>query len=460
MTALVLLIALASGQEAERAWGPAAQEVPPPLATPQLSERERPNYDGRATAPPSLGESLLWVPRVALAPLYAVEKFVIYPPVAHTIKFVEREGVAKKVERALTIGDPDGGHALFLPTALISFGFRASVGAALIGSDIGPEGKSSFRVAGAYGGPNWVAFGGSWRQDIGTPLERDQSAVVLEAQYLRRPDEVFAGLGNVRSVEESRYSRSRLGVRAGVDAYTGLYDHIRTSIGFQRNDFDVGQDGVIDDPSIATLYRPDRLSGFTEGYGLLDLTLEGTADSRLARPEAGTGLAGDFAATLGTDVSGQTDSFLRLSAGASAFMDVSGTQRTLKVRQWLGSIVGFSDNKTIAFTELHTLGGVERHRGFLRESLRGESAALTTFEYSWPVWVMFDANLFAEFGGVYGPNFQDLGLDNMRGSFGIGFSAIDREVPFHANIGFGTSRFGDGISFENLQFTFGTTGLN
>ena len=73
---------------------------------------------------------------------------------------------------------------------------------------------------------------------------------------------------------------------------------------------------------------------------------------------------------------------------------------------------------------------------------------------------MFDANLFAEFGGVYGPNFQDLGLDNMRGSFGIGFSAIDREVPFHANIGFGTSRFGDGISFENLQFTFGTTGLN
>ena len=69
MTALVLLIALASGQEAERAWGPAAQEVPPPLATPQLSERERPNYDGRATAPPSLGESLLWVPRVALAPL-------------------------------------------------------------------------------------------------------------------------------------------------------------------------------------------------------------------------------------------------------------------------------------------------------------------------------------------------------------------------------------------------------
>ncbi|MFT6162346.1 MAG: hypothetical protein ACJAZO_001304, partial [Myxococcota bacterium] len=381
MTALILLIALASGQEAERAWGPAAQEAAPALSAPQLSERELPNYDGRDNAPPTLGESLLWVPRVAFAPLYAVEKFVIYPPVSHTVKFIEREGVAKKVERALTIGDPDGGHALFLPTALISFGFRASVGAALIGSDIGAKGKSSFRIAAAYGGPDWQALGGSWTQDIGTPLDRDQSAVILEARYLERPDEVFAGLGNIRAIDQSRYSRSRIGARAGIDVYTGLYDHIRTSIGFERNDFDAGDDGVIDDPSIATLYRPDRLSGFMDGYGLLDLTVEGTADSRVPRPEAGTGVAADFAMTLGTDVAGETDSFVRLSAGGSAFMDVSGTQRVLTVRQWFGSIVGFSDEKTIAFTELHTLGGVERHRGFLRESLRGESAALTTFEY-------------------------------------------------------------------------------
>lgn len=460
MTAFVLLMAVASGQETERAWGPAAQDVPAPASSPQLSERVLPNYDGRDSARPKLGESLLWVPRVALAPLYVLEKYVIYPPIAQTVKFVEREGVAKKIERALTIGDPNGGHALLMPTALVSFGFRPSVGAVLIGSDIGPQRKSSFRLGGGYGGPNWLAVHGRWTQDIGTPLERDQSAVVLQARFLLRPDEVFAGLGTIRDIEESRYTRSRLTARAGVDVYTGLYDHVRTSIGFERSDFDTGEDGIINDPSIATLYSNDQLSGFTNGYSLVDLTIEGTADSRVPRPEPGTGLTADFAGTLATDVTGQTDSFLRLSVGVTALMDVSGTQRTLSARQWFGSMVGFRDDKTIAFTELHTLGGVDRHRGFLRESLRGESVSLTTFEYSWPVWVMFDATLFAEFGNVYGPRFEDIRLGNMRGSFGIGFSAIDREVPFRANIGFGTARFNDGMSVENVQFTFGTTGLN
>lgn len=461
MSLLFLAVfALAQSTEDDRAWGPpdAATTTTAPAA-PRIGERVVPDYDGRPAAPPSLGKSLLWIPRVPLAPLYVLEKYVVYPPVRAGIRWFERAAVAKKVERALTIGDPDGAHALVLPTALFDFGFRPSIGLMLLGSDIGSRGRNSFRLNVAYGGSRWLAFGGRWEHAL-TGHDDPWSELFIGGDYLHRPDEVFAGVGADTPGVKSRYTRLRIGGRLGADLYLGLYDHIRISGGFQRNEFAPGKDEMFDDPNIAIAYDPSSLAGFDGGYGLLDLTISGIADTRLRRPQNGSGGTAGFKAVLGTDVTGDTASFARLSGSLAAHWDVTRTNRVFTLRQWASTVVDPSDRRDVAFTELVTMGGIERHRGFLRESLRGESGLLTTLEYSWPVWVWLDATLFAEVGGVYGPNNTDADLGTMRSSFGMGFNTKDRNLPLNAQIGFGTSAFKDDMRIDNFRFTVGTTGLN
>ena len=82
--------------------GEASAGSSPPLANDE--KRELPSYDGRAEEPLTLGEALLWGPRVLLFPAYALTEWGIRAPVGAVARWVEKDRVVERVSR-LVSGD-------------------------------------------------------------------------------------------------------------------------------------------------------------------------------------------------------------------------------------------------------------------------------------------------------------------------------------------------------------------
>ncbi len=109
-------------------------------------KRAVPDYDGRAEAPATAGEVLLWVPRTLLSPAYLASEFLLRRPLGLLVTEMERAGLLDGV-----FADSD---FAVLPTFVVDFGFRASGGVYVSWDDAGFEGHE-FRLRAAWGGPGW-----------------------------------------------------------------------------------------------------------------------------------------------------------------------------------------------------------------------------------------------------------------------------------------------------------------
>lgn len=89
-------------------------------------ERAVPDYDGRGNRDVDGDSWLLWIPRVVLSPLYAVNEYVLRRPLGALVRHAERERWAETVAGLFTFGEND--RNLIVPTVLYDFGLLPCVG--------------------------------------------------------------------------------------------------------------------------------------------------------------------------------------------------------------------------------------------------------------------------------------------------------------------------------------------
>ena len=88
-----------------------------------------------------------------------------------------------------------------------------------------------------------------------------------------------------------------------------------------------------------------------------------------------------------------------------------------------------------------TLGGPNDLRGFRVQEFRGYSSMFGTIEYRWPLLKWVETEIFADYGGVFGKNYQGIGATQMQPDIGFGFRLHSRD------------RF-----FVRMQFAYGFDG--
>lgn len=117
-------------------------------------KRAMPDYDGRGNAELDAEPWPIWVPRVVLAPLYAVHEYVVRRLLGALAARAERDRWPTRVLEALTFG-PDGKY-LVLPSAFYDFGLRPSAGIDLSFTDLGAAGNH-LGVHAATGGAEFLS---------------------------------------------------------------------------------------------------------------------------------------------------------------------------------------------------------------------------------------------------------------------------------------------------------------
>ncbi len=452
--ALLLWCAVAVAQDDREPWGPDADDTPPvEVEGPVTEKREAPDYDSRDVPPPA--EKLLWVPRTVLSPVYAVDRYLLYPPIRAVAIWAEKNHIPVRVVNSFTVFDDDYRLRIY-PTTLIDFGFRPSVGllAGLKGKNA-PYSVGSIQAA--YGGNGWVAF--NLRESLALTADGREgdsllsgSDVNLSVKYIDRPDHVFFGLGSATQAQRTRFSRKQIAGEIRVHGTLPAWLAGDLSVGVDQNSFGRGRSVVFDEPSIESRFDIREIPGFN-GYTLLYGDIAASLDTRDGRPAQGSGARLDLAHRMGFDLEGPYD-MTRSTGEISAFVDLSGRNHTIGLSQFAG--VAGSSGVDVPFTEQLVLGGNEHLRGFLDGRFRGNAALSSALQYNWPIWVFTDATIFAEVGGVY-DDFGSVDIGEMSSAFGTGLRTNgERETSFQALVAVGTTQFGGDIQIDTVRLVVGT----
>ncbi len=452
--------------------GAAAAEPPPPRSlsldpggsltleyegTPLESRRQAPDYDGRAAAPQG-ARGLLWIPRVLLAPVWVVSEYVIRRPLGAFATWFEKNAVSNRVVNALTFGS--SGKVGIVPTALLDFGLRPSVGVYAFINDV-PTDDDHLRLHFAWGGPRWLRFTLRERiaiNDSPSPnLAFADTRVNLEFVFERRPDHLFYGVGAVEGdARAAAYERTEISGSVGLEAVFGELDGIDVSLGLSRNRFRNGDEGVekadlgIDDLGDTSLI--DGFGGYLLGSARVALQLD-------SRPgdltERGTGFRVAPFLEAAADLGGREHTMLRYGADLGAFFDLDRRGRVLSLHQRLHFADPLGDS-TIPFTELVAMGGTQFMRGFHEGRFRGRSTFSALIQYSYPVWAFLDGYAWYSVGNAFGAHLDGFSLGALAGSFGLGLrSNGDRDGGITFAFGMGTRRFDEGFEIENYRLVFG-----
>ena len=411
--------------------------------------RQLPDYAGREERT-SVGDVLIWVPRVVLSPLYLVSEFVIRRPIGGLISFAERSQVPEALYNFFTF-TPD--HKVgIVPTFFVDFGFKPSAGLYFFWDDFLAHGND-LRVHAATWGPKWLAAGLTDRVklDAATTLQIDFSAV-------RREDYRFYGEGpSSLESDVSRYAASRIQGDVTLASKLGEKSVISLGAGVKKVSFH--------DPSgpfTATTERiaqgrfpePQELGdGYAAAFSRLRLRL----DSRRANSRTGSGVRLEAGVEQGSAFDSGPQNWLKYGGSLAGYLDLNDRGRIVTLA--LTSL--FSDRLTgqrQPFDELVQLGGSGPMPGFLAGRLFGRSAAVATLSYHWPIWVWLNGNLQASVGNVFDAHLQDFRASLLRFSAAIGIETVGvSDNPVQILFGLGTETFDSGAKLNAVRLVFGTT---
>lgn len=414
-------------------------------------KRKLPDYDGRGGEPVTVGDVLLWVPRVLLAPPYLVTEYVIRRPLGAAIAGAERAGWPAALYDFFTFG-PDH-NAGFAPTGFIDFGFRPSVGLMAFWNDAFARGND-MRTQFGFWGEDWLA--GSLSDRI--YFSCDPADVVdLGVSALRRPDYAYFGIGpSTRQSDLVRYGSDRLEARASVDKKWWRLSTVHGGITARKVEFHRGlllNDAVLDDVVARGAITPPP--GYPEGYTMVKSDISVTFDSREPRPASPSGARLELHGSHSADVRAH-GGWVGYGGSAGAFFDVNGRSRVVS----LSGTVHFVDplgSEPVPFTELAVLGGFGPMRGFYPGRLVGRSAAVAELGYRWPIWIWLDGAMRFEVGNVFGEHMQDFDLGLLRMSAAIGVeSAGLADNPLEILFGFGSETFDSGTKIDSLRLVVGS----
>jgi hypothetical protein len=416
-------------------------------------KREVPDYDGREEET-TAGEVLLWIPRIALSPLYLVSEYVVRRPIGFLLTEAERSQVPEYLYNLFTWG-PDHSAGL-IPIAFTDFGFDPSVGLYFFWNDAIIK-HHDLRLRASTWGVDWLAarLTSRWHL-VGVS---DDTDLVVEAAAVNRPDYVFYGLGP-RSFERdiSRYSALTQDVTLKLDHGFWRASRFTSTFGLRSTTFHRGN--YDDDPTVeeqvarGVFTQPDRLRG---GYTLLFSQATLAIDSRRPRPAPGSGFRLEGTVRHSADLRDDSASgFIRYSGSAGGFFDLNDRGRvvSLSVTTIFVDPLGRS---TIPFNELAAVGGDFSMRGFVPGRLLDRSAAFSTLRYRWPIWVFLDGSIQLAVGNVFGEHLEGLRPGLLRFSGAIGIESVGSpDSSLELLFGVGSETFDDGGEISSMRLIVGT----
>ena len=112
--------------------------------------------------------------------------------------------------------------------------------------------------------------------------------------------------------------------------------------------------------------------------------------------------------------------YFRYAAEIQRFFTLFYSNRILALRARLEKAHPFGDG-TIPYSDLTTLGGSQRLRGYKRGHFRDQGSLLFSAEYRYPIWDTWNALLFWDQGQVFG-EYGALETDRFEYSYGAGLS--------------------------------------
>lgn len=263
---------------------------------PTSPKRALPDYDGRGSPPTTTGDVLLWIPRILLSPIYFVTEYVLRRPIGWFMTTAERNQWPAAVVDFFTFG-PDK-KAGVVPTALIDFGFKPSVGVYAFWDDL--LGKDNhLRLHASTWGADYLSGVVADKIKVGKDGFFD-----LRLEAITRPDYAFWGLGP-RSIQSDRfrYGMDTLQARPVFETFWWKGSRLSVQGGVKYVKF--RDENCCDNPSLADEVRKGDVPlppGFDTGYTKIFQRGELTIDTREPRPANQSGMRVELEAEQAANV--------------------------------------------------------------------------------------------------------------------------------------------------------------
>jgi hypothetical protein len=414
-----------------------------------------PDYDGRGNAEADAGSWVLWIPRIALSPLYLANEYVLRRPLGAVVTHAERARWADSVAHLFTFGEGD--RSSIVPIASFDLGQLPSAGLAYERRDAFVDGNA-LELRAATWGPRWIDASIADRYAIDEP-----DRVAARVAVHRTEDNLFVGLGpDATRATRSRFGLARIAGGAGYRRQLGGGDWagswLDAEAGVRRVDFVRGD--CCGDPSLDTriargevMAPPGYGDDYTAAYGRIELTL----DARRPRPDPGSGgyvhLQAAPSATPGAVADRRA--WIAYGAVAGAALDLTGHRRTLELLVAVDAVDALAGG-ALPFTEYAELDG-DVMAGFPPGWLAGRSTAAAQLGYTWPLWIDCDAHARVAVGNAFGAHLAGLAADKLRVSGDIGLTtSSERDSGFEVLIGLGTETFEQGAGATSLRVMLGS----
>jgi hypothetical protein len=412
-------------------------------------KRELPDYDGRGNTDVDAGSWALWIPRVALSPLYVVNEYVVRRPLGALVTVAERHHWVNAVSDFFTFG-PNHNY-MIAPTALFDFGLLPSVGVYFAGDGAWAAGNT-IRLHAATWGADWI-----------NATARDRFAwndgttsLAARVDFKREADLLFFGIGpDAGTATRSRYGLQRFDAGATFGQTLFGESALALSSGVRTTAYRAGNccgdrslDARIADGSLA---MPD---GYGTSYTTLYQRAELVLDTRAPRPASATGGYLDLHAETDIDVRNDR-SWMSYGAVVGAAVDLRSGQRTMKVQLAVDGADPLRGD-VVPFNELPSLGG-GLMPGFVTGWMIGRSTVAAQLGYSWPVWMWLDGQLRFSMGNAFGRHLDGLSGDKLRMSMDLGLTSVGkRDHGFELLLGAGTETLEHGAGITSLRLSFGS----
>lgn len=406
-------------------------------------KREVPDYDGRGDPPTTAGDVLLWIPRIAVSPLYLVAEYGVRRPTGLLVETAERH---RWVQRFL---DYLNGPIGIVPTGLVDLGLQPTLGFYAFWNHPGAA-NNQVRATASFGsGVITAVLLDRWR----IPDTRWQLAV---RGAISLDDEArFYGLGWETGLDDpARYEDHRLEGSASAAVRLAGLSRLALAAGVRRVTFAYraadGDPSIPDAVAMGLLpeppgYADGRYSGpFTRARLVLD--------SRRQAPATGVALAVD--AEQGSDPD-RDRVWLRAAAELSGSVEL-GKRRRVASLTLHAALAEPLAGDVVPWTELAALGGSGPLPGFAPGRLIGRSAVAATVAYEWPVWAFLTGVAQVGAGNVFDERFEDLELGRMRASAAMGLRSVGLgDHRFQLLVALGTSPFDDGGEIDSVRLQLG-----
>jgi len=434
----------------------------PSRASAEPEKRAVPDYDGRGKEKTTASDVLLWPPRVVVFPLYLTSEFLVRRPIGALATHAEKHRWPTKLVDFFTF---DREHKSgIIPTGFYEFGFRPSLGLYFFWDDAGFKGHELRAHAGTWG-PEWISAAVAER----FRFRGDRAMFSWRAEYIRRPDALFAGIGS-RTLERdvSRFGFTRVGFAPAFDISLGGLASFKAAVGVRKLSFR-DDDSCCGDPTMREVVAQgvyERPPGF-DGYTALHQTLSVAFDTRKPNGSA-TGARAAFDFEHAGDVSDRRGrQWVTYGAQLGGFLALDSHGRTLGLvvkalfaDPVAGNEVPFTEQANLPYAGTVGAGivGLGALNGFRPGRLVDRSALVATLQYSWPVWIWLDGMVHVAAGNVYSAHLGNLDPKLTRFSTAVGFRTTGApDHQFEVLVGTGTETIEDGLGLNAIRIYGGAT---